>query len=490
MDICRRKFGTGILGAVAGQAFAIPSRPRLFVLDVVEQLRPDHIDSGWPQFGPDGFRALLEKGAYYPDCRHRASTFSASGIATLATGAWPSQHGIVADAWYERSARRAAAASGEALLATTLAAQVAAQPRARVAVAAMNQAHAALFAGTPAASVFWMDDNGQFATRGPAPDWLAEYNRTHSAASAHGQPWMALGAKKDTPPLRVLSFDAGRPQDFLALYKSSPFGQTALYEFAGELIARERMGQGAAFDFLCLLDGSTGLLGYQTGGRSPLMQQMVLQLDLRLQTLLGTLARAAGDAGFSLALAAAHGVPPEPPPESRSRMAVSGEAVARTIERGIAATFDGHVEKYVYPFVYLDTTGFRDPEPVRLAAARAALQHPAVSGAYTAGGACSTRGEWEQRFRNSFHPQRSGDVMLSYRPEYIEDYGAGRGISYGSLYNYDVRVPLCFYGPQFRAGVFEAPVESVDVAPTLARALGIAAPSSSEGRVLGEAFAQ
>jgi arylsulfatase A-like enzyme len=80
--------------------------------------------------------------------------------------------------------------------------------------------------------------------------------------------------------------------------------------------------------------------------------------------------------------------------------------------------------------------------------------------------------------------------MLAYHPEYIEDYGAGRGVSYGSLYNYDVRVPLFFYGPQFRAGVFEPPVESADVAPTLARAMGVAAPSSSSGRVLGEAFAE
>jgi arylsulfatase A-like enzyme len=80
--------------------------------------------------------------------------------------------------------------------------------------------------------------------------------------------------------------------------------------------------------------------------------------------------------------------------------------------------------------------------------------------------------------------------MLSYRAEYVENYGANRGISYGSLYNYDVRVPLCFYGPQFRAGVYESPVESVDVAATLARVLGLAAPSSSMGRVLGEALVE
>jgi arylsulfatase A-like enzyme len=79
--------------------------------------------------------------------------------------------------------------------------------------------------------------------------------------------------------------------------------------------------------------------------------------------------------------------------------------------------------------------------------------------------------------------------MLSYRPEYVEDFEAGRGVSYGSLYNYDAVVPLFFYGPQFRAGVFEAPVEAVDVAPTLARAMGIPVPSSSVGRVLGEALA-
>jgi len=80
--------------------------------------------------------------------------------------------------------------------------------------------------------------------------------------------------------------------------------------------------------------------------------------------------------------------------------------------------------------------------------------------------------------------------MLSYRPEYVEDYEQGRGISYGSLYNYDASVPLCLYGPQFRSGSFESPVEAVDLAPTLARACGVAPPSSSTGRVLAEALAE
>ena len=55
---------------------------------------------------------------------------------------------------------------------------------------------------------------------------------------------------------------------------------------------------------------------------------------------------------------------------------------------------------------------------------------------------------------------------------------------------YDARVPLCLYGPQFRGGQFEQTIEAVDFAPTLARALGVALPSSSTGRVLGEALAE
>lgn len=489
MDICRRRFGMCLAGALAGPIFGSPARRQnLTVLVLLENLRADAIEGAWSQLGAGGFRKLAEKGAWFPGCRHQSSTFSACGIANLATGAWPSQHGIVADSWYDRAARRTAAASDEALLATTLSAQAALEGGAQVSVVAMTRAHAGLWAGTAGARLYWIDDQGRMAASGDPPGWLLGYNDARPLESAHGAQWMAVNAAPDAPPLRTLAFDAGRPQEFLALYKASPFGQAAVFDFAGELLARERLGQSGNPDFLCVIDGSAGLLGYETGGRSPLMKQMTLQLDRRLEALLGQLGRAVGENGFNLAVCAAHGAPPEPPPQSRARMAVDGETIAQAVERALK-DMGRHVEKYVYPFLYLDAAGVRDSEPVRQAAGRAALEQAAVAGYYTAGGACSVAGEWEQRFRNSFHPKRSGDVMLSYRPEYVEDFRAGRGVSYGSLYNYDASVPLFFYGPQFRAAVLDAPVEAVDVAPTLARAMGIPVPSSSVGRVLGEALA-
>src|SRR4051794_3615636 len=104
MAICRRDFGKCVAGGITGALLGATSRPKLLVLLVLEQFRPDYLDIVRPQLAPAGFRKILEKGAVFHNCLHQASTFPSAGIATLATGAWPAQHGIVADLWYDRAA--------------------------------------------------------------------------------------------------------------------------------------------------------------------------------------------------------------------------------------------------------------------------------------------------------------------------------------------------------------------------------------------------
>jgi hypothetical protein len=464
-------------------------RPKLLVLVVLEQIRGDLLEELLPQFGQNGLRKLLYKGAHFPDCRHLASTFTSASLATLATGAWPSEHGIVADTWFDRAAALMVPASAEALLATTLTAQIAADQRCRAYVVGMNGAQTAMFAGTSHARQYWRNPRGQFTTLGEPPSWLVQFNTSKSIETWYNAKWMALDAKPSAPPLRTLHFNAEKPQEFLTLFQGSPFGQESQFDFLGTLIESERLGQQEYTDFVCLIAGATGVLGYETGARHTLMRQLVLNLDRSVETLLNRLSKIPNDPSVAVVLVGAHGAPPAPPDDLRVRMAVGGESVAQTVDRGLAAAAAGRVRRYVYPFLYLDPIITRDPEAVRVVAARAALEHAAVAGCYTAGGMSSSRDRWGERFRNSFHLRRSGDVMLSYRPEYVEDFGQGRGISYGSLYNYDVRVPLCFYGPQFRTGVIETTVESIDVAPTLAALLGVTVPSSCTGRVLSEALA-
>jgi hypothetical protein len=488
MDISRRAFALSVLGGIAHNALALPPRPKLIILVLLEQFRSNYLDVSWGDFGTGGFRRLIERGAFFPDCRHLASSFTKTSLATLATGAWPAQHGIVADTWYDRATGKPVQPSEEDLRATTLAAQMTEAGGSRVFVIALDRADAAMFAGTPAAGLYWMGPDGAFLTSAPNSAWVGEYSRIKPLDSLHNAPWVALGAPPDAPPLRTLTYDAARPHEFIGLYKASPFAQEAQFALTQELIARERIGQSDTFDFVALLLGSTELLGYETGSLSPLMQQMTLHLDHQLESLMSVLDRAVGVGLYNLVLVGGHGVPAAPGAQSRPRRAVNGELLAQAIQRRLEMGGNGHVARYLYPFLYVDTDGFAAPELSRRAAGRAALEQPAVAAYFTADGECSIHDDWERRFRNSFYPGRAGDVMLSYRPDYVEDYGLGRGVSYGSLYNYDIQVPLCFYGPQFRARLVEDTVEAIDVAPTIARVSGMPVPSSSVGRALGEAF--
>ena len=194
-----------------------------------------------------------------------------------------------------------------------------------------------------------MDNGGQFAARGEAPDWLAEFNMRNSPENLHDKKWMALGAKPDAPALRTLTYDQNHPGEFHALYRSSYYAQAAPFDFLRECIVREQLGQTGGLDFVCVLSSASALLGYEFGAHSPLMQQMVLQLDRQIEQLLADLGRAVGETGFSLALAGGHGAPPEPRPESRARMAVNGETLARNVATALAANRPGAVGEVRVP---------------------------------------------------------------------------------------------------------------------------------------------
>jgi hypothetical protein len=470
------------------------------VLLIAEEFRSDYLDLFGNFLGAGGFRRLMEDGAYFPECQMAATTFTSGGLATVSTGAYPQLHGIVADSWYDRAARKAVRAAPDALQATTLSQQLAAaDPANRNFAVALDLGDAALLGGRAQPDCFFAKPDGSFAAQGKAEyaDWLAQFNQANDPAKLRNTSWIALGAKQGAPPLRTLTYDPARPEEFLALYWASPAGQLAQMNLVREVVAQQRLGQGQGMDLLTVALGSLALLGYEVGGDSPLMRELVLHLDKQVEALLAFLDKNLGPRNYALAFTAAHGAAPDPDGR-RAELAIPGEMVARTINQALSAHYDvkGHksafVERYLYPFLYLRLNEIRksyiEPREARVLAGQAALSIPGVVGYYTADGDSSHSGDWLRRFRNSFHAVRSGDVMLAYGPDHVEDYGAGRGISYGSLYNYDTRVPLILYGAPFEAQQFETQVESIDLAPTLARVAGTAWPSSATGRVLGEAL--
>lgn len=91
--------------AVAAPRHPPPAPPRLAVLIVIDQFRPDFITRFRHHFSDNGFNCLLRSGAFFPAAEFTYGAAStAPGHATIATGAQPRDHGIVANKWFRHPA--------------------------------------------------------------------------------------------------------------------------------------------------------------------------------------------------------------------------------------------------------------------------------------------------------------------------------------------------------------------------------------------------
>src|SRR5260370_37396317 len=109
----------------------------------------------------------MEAGAFFPNCRLSSASFTATSIATIATGAYPGIHGIVADRWFDRSGHEPVSANAKLLQATTLAEQFASTDgRNRVYGLGLQSRNAALLSGAARARLFAMNDAGELTSFG------------------------------------------------------------------------------------------------------------------------------------------------------------------------------------------------------------------------------------------------------------------------------------------------------------------------------------
>jgi hypothetical protein len=79
--------------------------------------------------------------------------------------------------------------------------------------------------------------------------------------------------------------------------------------------------------------------------------------------------------------------------------------------------------------------------------------------------------------RNDFDRERSGDAFIIPRWGVMNSYNPGRGAMHGTQYEYDIHVPLVFWGA-VRAGASDAATAPYDLAPTVGRWLGVSLPDA------------
>jgi arylsulfatase A-like enzyme len=91
-----------------------------------------------------------------------------------------------------------------------------------------------------------------------------------------------------------------------------------------------------------------------------------------------------------------------------------------------------------------------------------------------------------RRWLHAIPPDLPAELVVTLERYY---YYAGVGYAtHGSPHDYDARVPIILYGAPFRPGNSAGFVRVVDIAPTLARVLGVPPTERTDGRVITEAL--
>jgi hypothetical protein len=90
--------------------------------------------------------------------------------------------------------------------------------------------------------------------------------------------------------------------------------------------------------------------------------------------------------------------------------------------------------------------------------------------------------------RNSFFASRSPHVIATPKPYiYISDAVGGTG--HGTVHDYDRHIPIVFLGAPVKPGSYSAACGPEDIAPTLAKMLGLAGlEKEPDARILDEMF--
>lgn len=524
-----------LLAACAAMPPAQP--PRLVVLFVVDGLPQRQVTAYRDQLAPDGLARFLDRGTWFSDAHHgQAHTVTGAGHATLLSGAYPHRSGIIGNEWIDPATGERVYCAGDPqasyighatgpldgtgprnLVVETLGDVLRrAQPQARVVGISGKDRGAILPVGRSGTAYMYMAGTGQFASSSyymaQHPPWVDAFNAARpadryfraewkpllpEAAYARSlpdrQPW--FGPRGGALPMRMAAPADERPgPNYYATLLRSPFGDALTLDFARAALAGERLGADEVPDLLVVSLSGHDYVNHLWSAESRLSHDHLLQLDRLLQAFFADLDRQVGRDHYAAVLTADHGFMPAPEAsraQGRDAGRVAGASLVAAVNTALEQRFG--VPRLVRGLsasaILLDRGKVAqhrlDAETVARAARDALLAQPPVAAAYT-------RGELQagtrpgaplfEAMRRSWHEARSGDVQFALKPYWM--FG-GAVATHGSPYPYDSQVPLLFWGARWAPrGELAQRVEVVDLAPTLARVLGIAAPAASEGRPL------
>lgn len=530
-----------VLATVCSRSFAQKDieRPKLVIGIAVDQMRWDYLYRYYDRYGKDGFKRLLNEGfACQNTMIDYLPAYTGPGHASIFTGSVPSIHGIAGNDWIDNrtgkewyctddpdvrgvgGSQKWGKMSPKNLLASTITDELrlATNFRSRVFGVSLKDRACILPAGHLANGAFWYDDStGRFMTSTfymqQLPAWLDAFNARqlpdsflrlnwdllqpiasyrHSLADNNPYEGRLRGEQAPVFPHKTESF-AGKSYGTI---RTLPHGNTLTLELARSCIRGEKLGQGAATDFLTVNLASTDYAGHQYAPNALELEDVYIRLDREMASFLAFLDKNIGEGQYLVFLTADHGgahnaqflIDSQMNAANVSQTKVLKDLNAYLENRLGKDSLVRQVDNYQ---VFLDEADLKRRKVEVADVKKETIQwfnaQPGV--AYVVDMEEMDETPVPQPIRemivNGYNRNRSGCIQVILEPGWYSGY-APTGTTHGTWHPYDTHIPLLFYGWHIRKGATYRTTHMTDIAATVAALLHIQMPNGCIGQVIGE----
>ena len=274
-------------------------------------------------------------------------------------------------------------------------------------------------------------------------------------------------------------------ENFYGGLYGKPWLDEYLNRFAERLIVEEELGADGWTDLLALSYSALDYAGHNFGPDSPEVLDVLLRFDRLLGELLELVDGRIGLDNVVVALTSDHGVAPMPElgRSGGGRLYAEGVLCFQQVNGRLAERFGEAQWLFNGPVSQprSDRRARRRAPPVEGEAVRLLEACPGVARVWRRDELGADAGPAARLVANSFHAERSPDLMIEFEPFFQPTRSAA---THGSSYGYDTHVPLVLLAPGLGPRRDEAPADTVDLAPTLA-ALARLPPPDVDGVDLG-----
>lgn len=508
--------------------------PSLIIVVSFDQMRGDYaarFEKYYASKNGGGFARIRREGVDFTNCYYgHASNITGPGHASLLTGCYPAKTGIVGNDFCDNITQTCGYCAQDSsktynankLLVPTLGDLLKQRsPKSKTIGIALKDRAAILMAGKGASACIWFDADAQRFTSSasyPNPTWIGKLNKKHSAQRYRNRVWNlqipdSLGPVSDSVagegryPNGDLFFPYEIPditdKKFSVSLLLSPFSMELLFDAAIMTIEQEKLGKDKNTDVLCIGVSTTDYIGHLYGPDSREVQELYVHADLAMEKLINRLDKVVGRKNYTLVVTSDHGVGPIPEvikqqaEQQRAQIdagRISKAELKRIVDSAVTAKLGqphplgSYVKEAFEPSIYLNIPAERagDFQLAVKAAVDALRTHPGLEVVVSSADVAQNRkplnlhdSTWTF-VRQSFHPTRSGDIVLYPKRYWIV--GANTA-THGTPHDYDRWVPMMFLGGGLQPESRTDAVAPVDIAPTLGKMLGIDMPGI-DGRAL------